>query len=608
MLIRLLRQLLAGVPRRDNAPAADAAQRARAVALHRSGQLAEAAAAYRSILAQNPHDAAMLGLLGHCLTLQGDHDAAVELLLQAAAIDAGAAAIRFNLAVAYKAKGAYALALDSLNAALRLHPAFVEAHVNAAEVARLSGDYDCAEAHFRAALAIDPRHAEAHYNFGIHFHNLGQPLEAIACFRRAIEVKPDFALAHGNLVAVASAAPGYNAVAILDEQRAWAHRFADPLTPPAPRYANAADGRRRLRVGYVSPDLWQHPITNFFEPLLERHDRAAFEVICYDTAKINDAVNQRLRARADGWVDCAALDEVALTQRIRDDRIDILVDLSAHTKNNRLPVFARKPAPVQVSYLGYPTSTGMAAIDYRLSDSVLDPDGFDCYSAEQVVRLPGTYFCFRPPPALPPVGPLPAAARGHLTFGSFNNLAKLNAPTVARWAQVLNALPDSKLFLKTKSLADAQIQCRVAAAFAAHGIAESRLLMRGWEVQTRHHLDHYNEVDIALDPAPYNGVTTTCEALLMGVPVVVLRGDTHLSRMGASLLVAAGLPELIVATPEEYLQKCLSLAGDPSALATLRAQLRGRVAASALMDEAGFTRALEREYRSMWLTWCRRQA
>jgi predicted O-linked N-acetylglucosamine transferase (SPINDLY family) len=607
MLIRLLRQWLTGLARRDNASPADTRRRERAVALHRDGRLAEAATAYRAILAENPRDAAMLGLLGHCLTLRGDHDAAVELLLQAAAIDAGAAEIRFNLAVAYKAKGAYALALASLNEALRLNPDFVEAHVNAAEVARLSGDYDGAETHFRAALAIDPRHAEAHYNFGIYFHNLGQPAEAIACFRRAIEVKPDFALAHGNLVAVASAAPGYGSAQILDEQRAWARRFADPLTPPAPRYANSPDGERRLRVGYVSPDLWQHPITNFFEPLLERHDRAAFEVICYDTAKVNDAVNQRLRARADGWVDCAGLDEVTLTQRIRDDRIDILVDLSAHTKNNRLPVFARKPAPVQVSYLGYPTSTGMAAIDYRLSDRVLDPDGVDHCSAEQVVRLPDTYFCFRPPPDLPAVGPLPATARGHITFASFNNLAKLNAPTVARWAQVLNALPDSKLFLKTKSLADAQMQGRVIAAFAGHGIAASRLLLRGWEAQTRHHLDHYNEVDIALDPAPYNGVTTTCEALLMGVPVVVLRGDTHLSRMGASLLVAAGLAELIAETPAGYLQKCLLLAGDPAALAGLRAQLRGRVAASALMNEAGFTRALEREYRGMWLTWCQRQ-
>jgi hypothetical protein len=382
--------------------------------------------------------------------------------------------------------------------------------------------------------------------------------------------------------------------------------FADPLTPSAPQYRNVPEESRRLRVGYVSPDFWKHPVSNFFEPVLEHHDRGEFDVYCYDTGRVDDDINRRLRTLADVWIDCAALSDDDLARRIGDDRIDILVDLSAHTKNNRLAVFARRPAPVQVSYLGYPTSTGMAAIDYRISDPVLDPDGAETFSVERVARLPHTYFCFRPPPELPAVGPLSALAAGYVTFGSFNNMTKLNAETIERWSAVLSAVPGSKLFVKTKSLEHVQMRKRLSEAFAGHGIAGSRLVLRGWEAETRHHLDHYNEVDIALDPAPYNGVTTTCEALLMGVPVVVLRGDTHLSRMGASLLRAAGLPQLIVETPKEYVEKCVSLADDLAALAALRSQLRERMQTSAVMDEAGFTRALEREYRTMWQTWCRR--
>ena len=607
MLIRLLRQFLSGLARSRVAPADYAAVRAHALGLHREGKLAQAESAYRSILVRVPDDAVTLGLFGHCLLLQGRFAEAVDVLTRAVAGDPASADALFNLAVAYKSQRAFAPALANVQKALGLRPAFVEARLVAAEVCLAGGDYAGAEAQFRAALELQPDHLEANHNFGVFLYGCGRPAEAIECFRRAIAANPAFAPAHGYLVAVVSGAAGWPPAEIYREQRVWAARFAEALTPSSMHYANRPEKFRRLRIGYVSPDLCTHPIANFFEPLLERHDRAGFESFCYYTGRSTDPVNQRLRGLADGWIDCAELDDIALARQIQADRIDVLVDLSAHTKGHRLAVFARRPAPLQVSYLGYPTSTGIAAIDYRISDHQIDPDPADPYSAEKVLRLPATYYCFRHFGELPPVGPLPALENGFVTFGSFNNLTKLDPDTLALWAQVLAAVPASRLILKTRSLGDSQMQQQVAAHFSRRGIDEGRLMLRGWEAQTASHLAHYNNVDIALDPAHYNGATTTCEALLMGVPVATRRGNTHMSRLGASLLTAAGLPEHIAANDEGFVALCVALAGDLAALQALRSRLRGQVCASALMDETGFVRAFEAAYREIWIDWCERQ-
>ncbi len=607
MLMRMLRRLLSGRSRPQSPPATEEALRTQAVALHRDGQLSEAEAAYRSILAQNPGDAAVLGLLGHCLTLQGRYAGSVEVLRRAVAIDPDSAETLFNLAVACKSLGEHSKALAHLRKAMQMRPDFIEAHLVAAEVSHAGGDHAAAETLFRAALALQPGHLEANHNFGVFLYGCGRPGEAIECFRRAIESKPDFAPAHGHLVSVVSGSAGCPASEIYREQRAWAHRFADALAPANPHYANSRESLRRLRIGYVSADLSAHPIANFFEPLLEKHDRGAFEIHCYYTGRSTDPVNQRLRGLADRWIDCADATDAALAQQIKDDQIDILVDLSAHTKGHRLQVFARKPAPLQVSYLGYPTSTGIVAIDYRISDHRIDPDPADPYSAEKVWRLPQSYYCYRPDGDLPEVTPLPALHRGYVTFGSFNNMVKLEPKTLALWAQVLQAAPAAKLFLKARNLADAQMQQQIAVHFLRCGIAEDRLILRGWEAQTVHHLAQYNSVDIALDPAHYNGATTSCEALLMGVPVVTRRGDSHLSRLGASVLTAAGLPACIAGSDAEFVAKCAALAGDLDGLQALRMRLRARVLGSALMNETGFVQAFEQAYREMWVNWCARQ-
>lgn len=607
MLMQMLRRLLFAWPRPQSTPAATEALRTQAVALHRDGKLSEAEAAYRSILGQHPGDAAALGLLGHCLTLQGRYADAVAILRRAVASDPGSAETLFNLAVACKSQGEHSMALAHLRKAIQMRPDFIEAHLVAAEVSHVSGDHAAAEAMFRSALALQPGHVEANHNFGVFLYGCGRPVEAIECFRWAIESKADFAPAHGYLVSVVSGSAGCPASEIYREQRAWAHRFADALAPVNPHYANNRESLRRLRIAYVSPDLCAHPIANFFEPLLERHDRDGFEIHCYYTGRSADPVNQRLRLLADRWTDCADAADAALAQQIKDDQIDILVDLSAHTKGHRLQVFARKPAPLLVSYLGYPTSTGIAAIDYRISDHRIDPDPADPYSAETVWRLPESYYCYRPGGDLPEVAPLAALHQGYVTFGSFNNMVKLDPKTLSLWAQVLRAVPAAKLFLKARSLADAQMRQQIAAHFLRCGIAEDRLVLRGWEAQTVHHLAQYNSIDIALDPAHYNGATTSCEALLMGVPVVTRRGDSHLSRLGASVLTAAGLPACIAGSDAEFVAKCAGLAGDLDGLQALRTRLRAQVRGSALMNETGFVAAFEQAYRRMWVNWCARQ-
>jgi predicted O-linked N-acetylglucosamine transferase (SPINDLY family) len=330
--------------------------------------------------------------------------------------------------------------------------------------------------------------------------------------------------------------------------------------------------------------------------VLEHYDRERFEVHCYATNGAVDEVSERLRARVDGWVQAERLTDEELAARVRADGIDILVDLAGHTSGNRLLAFARRAAPVQVTWLGYPTTTGLSAMDYRITDWEVDPAGYEAFNAERPLRLPGSYFCYRPYERAPQVAPLPALRSGTVTFGSFNNFAKVSPAVLALWAQVLQAVPGSRLLLKARSLADAQVRQALLERLGAQGIEGERIDLRGWEAEVGGQLALYGEVDIGLDTWPYNGATTTCEALWMGVPVVSLSGATHASRMGRSILKAAGLAHCVADTPEAYVRAAVALAGDLDALARLRAGLRERLRASPLTDEIAFTRNLEAAY------------
>jgi predicted O-linked N-acetylglucosamine transferase (SPINDLY family) len=357
---------------------------------------------------------------------------------------------------------------------------------------------------------------------------------------------------------------------------------------------------RPLRIGYLSPDFCSHPVAFFIEPLLARHDRSSFEVFCYSDVAHPDGITTHFRRLVPAWRDIRHLSDDELARRIHADRIDILVDVAGHTANNRLRVFACKPAPLQVTWLGYPNTTGLAAMDYRLTDAWADPPGeTEHWHSETLIRLQGGFLCYRPLEGVSVTAP-PCLTTRHVTFGSFNNLAKVTPEVIAVWSRLLRRVPTARLLLKTKPLRDKDTQEAVYEQFARYGVDRGRVDLIGWVEKMGDHMGLYGRVDIALDTFPYNGTTTTCEALWMGVPVVTLAGGTHAGRVGVSLLSRIGLSEFIAGTPDEYIELAVQLANDRERLDRLRNHLRGQVAASSLCDAESFARNVEASYRTIW--------
>lgn len=445
------------------------------------------------------------------------------------------------------------------------------------------------------ALSLAPDMGEPHFGLGAVYLELGRVGDAIASFRRAHELMPHHAGVHSGLAFIQNYSADHTPEEIFAEHKRYGDLHGMPVSAPPPDRA----WPRRLRIGYVSPDFRAHVVSTFMLPIIARHDRERFEVYCYYVFEEADRVTDGFIELADHWRHCVGSPQ-QIADRIREDRIDILVDLAGHSRQNALEVFALRPAPVQVTYLGYPNSTGLRAIDYRITDAKADPPGAaDAQHVERLVRLPRTFVCFRPGPGTE-VSPLPALQGAPFTFGCFNNILKVSPPFVRAAARALKAVPGSRLLLKDKRLAAQSTRRRVEAAFAQWGIDPSRLLLKGWEPTAESHLKTYDLVDVALDSFPYNGTTTTCEALWKGVPVVSLRGDFHAGRVGASLLESVGLTQLLAQTEEEYVSIAAGLAADLERLAQLRAGIRARMQASPLMDEHGFVRELEHCYLELW--------
>ncbi|MDB5867315.1 MAG: domain/SEC-C motif domain protein [Betaproteobacteria bacterium] len=393
--------------------------------------------------------------------------------------------------------------------------------------------------------------------------------------------------------------------ALFDMHCRYGRLIADELPADSkPLYNVDRNPERRLRVGYVSPNLSRHSVGYFIEPVIASHDRAAFEICCYHTNREVDDTTSRIEACADRSRNVHGMSDDALARLIAGDRIDVLVDLAGHTSLGRLPVFARRPAPVQLTWLGYPDTTGLTAIDYRITDAIADPaPAADSRHTERLLRIPGLFLCYQPPFDAPAVM-LRDTATEDVVFCSFNALEKVNERVIALWSSVLRELPRSRLLIKAEMLKHPDARRRVCKAFAAHGIDEARLEFEIWAADCAAHLSLYGRADIALDTFPYNGTTTTCEALWMGVPVVTLAGEAHMSRVGATLLGAAGLDDLVAQTPEAYVEAAVTLARDPARRCELRGSLRPRLEASPLLDHAGFTRKLEGAMRGVWREWC----
>ena len=551
------------------------------------------APARRVALAEALHVAAQLQQGGQIPSAQ----MVFELIVAA---DADHADAIFFLGVTCHQLGQSAQGIDFMRRAIALQPNNRLYHFNFGIINAEMGDTDAAMAAYQRSNEIQPT-AEACNNCAGLLLNEGRLDEASELFRRGGELSPDDVNQQSNFLYTLSYKPHPNVHEIFNWHKQFGQRHERAIAPMQPR-ARIVGARadQRLRIGYVSADFRQHAVAHFIEPVLAAHDSKRFEIFCYYNYPAADAVTGRFEKLTHHWRVIANRSDEDVANMIRADGIDILVDLAGHTPLNRLRVFARKPAPVQASWIGYSSTTGLTRMDYRITDTISDPIGVtdDLYT-EKLVRLPDTYSCFQPLANSPDVGALPATQSGHVTFGSFNNFIKMTPEVLQTWARILQRMPTSTLLLKYRSFEAEKIRTLVLAAFAKHGVLPARIHFLGSD-DYHTHLRAYHQVDIALDTFPHNGDTTTCDALWMGVPVVVNTGVNHVGLMGASRLRSVGLEDLVARDNDHYVDIACALANDVPRLEKLRATLRETMKASPLMDAPRFTRNLEAAYENMW--------
>ena len=512
-------------------------------------------------------------------------------------LDPGQAVVHFNLGIVLRHQGRLVDAAKAYGRALELQPEFPEAENNLGTVLASLGRLDESVSVLERLLERKPDFANAWNNLGGALKDLGRARDAIRCFERANRLQPANAAFHSTLVFAMHYSPDHGPRALLREARRWNRDHAGVLMGDPPPLVNEADPDRRLRVGYVSAHFREHCQALFLAPLLESHDRAGVEVTCYSDSTSEDAVTARLRGHADRWRRTADLSDERLAELVRADGIDVLVDLSLHMARQRLLVLARRPAPVQVVWLGYPGTTGMDGL-VRFTDPWLDPPGAgDALYSEESLRLPDSFWCYDPLADGPAVGSLPALASGRVTFGCLNNFCKVNPGVLRMWRRVLERVPDSRMMILAPP---GDARRRVVREL---GVGPERVEFVEFALRPDY-LRHYLGIDLCLDTSPYNGHTTTLDSLWMGVPVVSLSGVTVVSRAGRSMLGNLGLSELATSTEKEFVDTAVALATDLPRLAALRAGLRERMRASPLMDGPRFARGIEEAYRTLWRRWC----
>ncbi len=565
------------------------------------GRLNEAEASYRRALQIDPDNSEAhynLGITLHDLGRLDEAEASYRRALQVAPDNALA---HNNLGSILKDMDRLEYAEASYRRALQINPNYADAHNNLGATLMAQGSLDEAETSYRRALALNPASALAHSNLGVTLMDLGQLDEAVACFRRALEIEPDFAVAHGNLLFALNYHPDLSAEAIYQAYQEFDAQRGVPLRKTWRTHCNDRNPQRRLRIGYVSPDFRHHSSRSFLEPLLAHHDKTQVEVHAYAELVKEDYMTARYRSCVEHWIPTHGMSDDALAERIRSDGIDILIELAGHTAGNRLPAFARKPAPISLSWLGYGYTTGLSAIDYYLTDEASAPTGSDGLFAEVPWRIATPAYSYRAPADMGEVNSLPAQHRGHITFGTLTRSIRVNHRTIRVWAEILKAVPDSRLVMDSRTFKDAAMQDRLAGHFARHGIARDRLEIGfhspPWDV--------LRGIDIGLDCFPHNSGTTLFETLYMGVPYITLAGRPSVGRLGSSILQGVGHPEWIADSEDGYVAKAVDLASDLGRLSTLRSTLRSEMENSPLCDEEGFARRVEEAYRGMWQIWCK---
>jgi protein O-GlcNAc transferase len=571
-------------------------------ALGKAGRPADAAQTLDRAIALSPADPGLRRERGLALAMSGEVARAVGDLRAALAGEPGSAPLHYTLGQCQLRLAQSAAAERRYRCVLALDAQSADALINLGVLAQ-AHDGMRARRLFRRSIALSPMNATAHSNLALVDMGLGRMDEAVPRLRRAVGIAPDWVDAHSNLL-LALGYTDVDADRYFTEHRHWEARHAKPAYAFIRSSENVPDPERRLRVGYLSADFFDHALGTNMDGLIRHHDRSAVEVTCYAEIGRPDDTTRHFREIADRFVETQMLDDAALAERIRADGIDILVVLAGHTARNRLTVAGRKPAPILVSYADFST-TGLAVMDYWLTDPVVHPEGaIEERFTETLMRIP-MMVLHRPIEVAPPVSPLPARVRGHVTFGSYNNPAKIGDRVIDLWARVLGEVPQSRLMLKYRKVYDVpDVRSRLAQRFAERGIDPVRIVFAGGDLDRATHLALVGEMDIALDPFPFNGCTTTFEALWMGVPVVTLAGRRFLGRMGTSFLTHLGMPDLVADTPEAYVRIAAALAGDLDRLAALRQQFRERILASPLCDGPAYARSIEKAFREAWRRWC----
>jgi predicted O-linked N-acetylglucosamine transferase (SPINDLY family) len=561
----------------------------------RAGRLAAAEKMLARAAAAAPDTIEAHAALAESFFAAGNHEQAISCARRVLTIDPRNGAAYAHIGRIMCARGEWRFAKAALRKAVECDPGLFDAHANLGTICRREHRLCAAIEHYQTALSLAPKNARILNNIGLCLTDLGISIEARQRFEHALALAPDIPDIRSNYCyCLCHAALDQEFVA--KEHKAWGGRF--DTHSRAVRSMRRKDAHAPMRIGYVSPDFRGHSVAYFLEPLLREHRDVA--VYCYSNSMVEDQTTARFKALGHVWRSIHRCDDQRAAKMIRGDGIDVLVDCAGHTEGNRLGLFGLRPAPVQVSWCGYPATTGLRSIDFRITDGHVDPPGQEAYHSEDLFRTDPCFLCYMPPHDAPPPVAAPSLHGAPFTFGSCNKLGKISPETLACWAEILRQAPHSRLLLKAASLDEPGAQKRVLEAFSRAGIDSERILCRGYAPSRTSHLAFYGMIDCCLDTFPYAGTTTTCEAFWMGVPVVTLCGDRHVSRTGATLCRAVGLDAYVAESVGDYVHRAVYRAQNPDALQALRAALRDRMRASVLCDAAGFARRIERAYRTMW--------
>jgi len=570
-------------------------KRAMAIECFHSGQLDETERLCLQALQSDILDAQAHHLLGLARYRRGDIEDAETALVEAVRLEPNNAMFHNHLGSVLCALGHSEKGIAHYHTAIARAPEMADAHYNLGNALQNRFQLSSALKSYQKAAAINPDFVEVLVNLCSVYRNQGNVEQSLEILRTAIERFPENIALRSNYLLTLNYILE-NGSESLREHTEMAGLF-DHGVPPVSQAPERCDGER-LKIGYLSPDFKCHSVAWFMEPILKYHNRHAFEIYCYSNLLKGDAVTERLKTYADHWRDISPVSDHEVAEQIRSDGIDILVDLAGHTSNHRLSLFGYHPAPIQINYLGYPNTTGMQCMDYRLTDQWADPEGSGSWCTERLIRLPDGFLCYSPQESAPEVCASPAGEKGFVTFGCFNAMAKIRPQLIRSWCRILKSVPDSRIIIKNTSLADKGVRKHVHNLFRKNGVQPRRVLLYEKCPSFEEHMALYHDIDIGLDSYPYNGTTTTCEALWMGIPVVTCAGEVHASRVGASLLLRLGLEDLVAETTEDYVSKAVSLALQPDKVAMLRLELRQRMH-ERICDGKRFTASLEDVYRQL---------